>query len=286
MRIDRTHAGWLVASCVILGAASVLYALGRPAALAEPMGGTPIGLAFGIAGFAFMIFAGLLGARKKVPVWRLGRAQTWMRGHLWLGLLSLPLILLHAGFHSGGPLTTALVWLLVIVVGSGLFGAALQHYMPATMTREVPLETIYEEIDHVSVQLRIEAAERIARVKVIAVPENPDEEGAAARGPQPDAPLVAFYEREIEPYLNHAPGRSALADRSQAERAFAAVRLLVPQQFHDAVDDLENICEEQRQLARQVKLHRWLHGWLLIHVPLSIALILLGAVHAIVALRY
>ena len=37
-----------------------------------------------------MIFAGLLAARKKVPVWRLGRAQDWMRGHLWLGLLSLP----------------------------------------------------------------------------------------------------------------------------------------------------------------------------------------------------
>jgi hypothetical protein len=127
------------------------------------MGGTPLGLGFGIAGFAFMIFAALLGARKKVPVWRLGRAQTWMRGHLWLGLLTLPLILFHADFHSGGPLTTVLLWLLVIVVASGIFGAALQHFMPATMTREVPLETIYEEIDHVRAQLRAEAAEQIAR---------------------------------------------------------------------------------------------------------------------------
>jgi hypothetical protein len=286
MRIDRTHTGWLISSCVILSAACVFYALGRPAAHGEPMGGTPLGLAFGIAGFAFMIFAGLLGARKTVPVWRLGRAQSWMRGHLWLGLLSLPLILLHAGFRNGGPLTTLLLCLLVIVVASGIFGAALQHFMPATMTRDVPLETIYEEIDHVRAQLLVEAAERIARVKTIVVPDNPDEEGAAAPLAEPGAPLVAFYERDIEPYLEHSSASGALADRAQAERAFAAVRLLVPPEFHDAVDDLENICEEERQLTREARLHRWLHGWLLIHVPISIALILLGAVHAFVALRY
>ena len=31
---------------------------------------------------------------------------------------------------------------------------------------------------------------------------------------------------------------------------------------------------------------RVLHGWLLIHVPVSIALLVLGGIHAIVALRY
>ena len=219
-------------------------------------------------------------------MWRLGRAQTWMRGHLWLGLLSLPLILLHAGFHAGGPLTIMLLWLLVIVIASGIFGAVLQHFMPATMTRDVPLETIYEEIEHVRAQLRAEAAEQIARASAITVAENPDEEGAAATTAAPAAPLVAFYDREIRPYLERAPGPNPLADRSQAERAFSNVRLLVPPPLHAAVDDLENICEEARQLTRQAHLHRWLHGWLLIHVPLSIALILLGAAHAFVALRY
>src|SRR5580700_4883564 len=121
------------------------------------MRGTALRLTFGILGFAFMIFAALLGARKKVPVWRVGRAQTWMRGHLWLGLLALPLILFHAGFRFGGTLTTALMILLIVVVASGLFGAALQHYLPSVMTREVPMETIYEQIDSVRTQLLAEA---------------------------------------------------------------------------------------------------------------------------------
>ena len=33
-------------------------------------------------------------------------------------------------------------------------------------------------------------------------------------------------------------------------------------------------------------MHRLLHGWLLVHIPLSYALILLGAIHAVMALRY
>src|SRR5579862_9461110 len=123
------------------------------------MGGTPLGLALGSIGFAFMIFAALLGARKKVPVWHVGRAQTWMRGHLWLGLLSLPMVVFHSGFRYGHGLTAVLMTLLIIVVASGVFGALLQHYMPRVMTREVTMETIYEEIGHVRAQLREEAEE-------------------------------------------------------------------------------------------------------------------------------
>src|SRR5271169_600932 len=108
----------------------MLYGVYRVPPSGGSMGGSALGLAFGILGFAFMIFAALLGARKKVPVWRVGRAQTWMRGHLWLGLLALPILLFHSGFQFGGELTTALMILLIIVVVSGVFGAALQHYMP------------------------------------------------------------------------------------------------------------------------------------------------------------
>jgi hypothetical protein len=267
MRIDQTHKPWLWFSSALLAAATLLYFFfSTPRALGS-QGGTPLGLGFGIAGFAFMIFAALLGARKKVPVWRVGRAQTWMRGHLWLGLLALPLILLHGGFHFGGTLTTTLMVLLIIVVASGLFGAVLQHYMPAMMTREVPLETIYEQIDSVRAQLLAEADQRTA----------PIESGT---------PLAEFYSQRMRPYLQNPAARQPLSDADQARAAFSQLRTLVGVDLHDVVSDLENICEEERQLTRQAQLHHWLHGWLLLHVPLSLALLLLGAVHAIMALRY
>lgn len=292
MRIDRTHKSWLVASLAILGVSLLLYGFYRVPLAAGSMGGTAIGLAFGSAGFAFMIFAALLGARKRVPVYRFGRAQTWMRGHLWLGLVSLPLILFHSGFRYGHGLTAWLMTLLIVVVVSGLFGAALQHYMPRVMTREVTMETIYEEIGHVRTQLLEEAEELMQQVigaekKAAAEGGDPDSATPAVAVMDEAAPLRNFYERELKPFLEKPGARgSALGDAAQARSAFAQLRTLAPASLHTAIEDLEGICEEERQLTLQRHLHLWLHAWLLLHIPLSLALILLGAIHAVMALRY
>jgi len=64
------------------------------------------------------------------------------------------------------------------------------------------------------------------------------------------------------------------------------LRTLLPPAYYEVVDDLESICEEERQITRQAKLHKWLHAWLLMHLPLSFALLLLGVIHAVMALAY
>lgn len=296
MRIDRTHRNWLIVSIAILVCSTWIYIPYAEQAPHGPSGASAIGLTFGSVGFAFMIFAGLLGARKKVPVWRVGRAQAWMRGHLWLGMLSLPLIFFHGGFRFGGPLTTAIMVLLIIVVASGIFGAVLQHYIPNVMTAEVPLETIYEQIDHVRQQLLEEAD---AFVEDVTAPNGPLMVAAAARasaiateelpvvGEKDVEPLQAFYAREMRPFLQMPASRGhALGDTAKSKAIFEDLRRLLPPEVHETVTDLEEICEEERQLRRQARMHHVLHDWLLVHVPLSLALLLLGAVHAVMALRF
>jgi len=294
MRIDRTHRAWLIASLIILGVATAVYIPYAANSPAGPSGGSLIGLTFGIVGSAFMVFAGLLAARKKVALWRLGRAQAWMRGHLWLGLLSLPLILFHAGFHARGPLTAVLTALVIIVVASGVFGAALQHYIPNVMTSEVPFETVFEQIDHVRSQLLAESAELIGRVSaplslVVAAPSGDlaATADAALGAEEATAPLRDFYELEMRPFLEHPRGRNQrLADPQAARGIFKGLRALLPPGAEDTLKSLEEICEEERQLRRQARLHHLLHDWLMLHIPLSFALLLLGAVHAFMALRY
>ena len=61
---------------------------------------------------------------------------------------------------------------------------------------------------------------------------------------------------------------------------------MLPSPIHSVLEDLEAICEEERQLNRQHQLYHFLHGWLLVHVPLSVALLVLGGIHAVVALQY
>src|SRR5215467_4348685 len=325
MRIDRTQLGWAIGSLAILAASEVVYVIYAFTAPKGPTGGSALGLAFGIVGFAFMLFAAALGARKRVPTWRLGRAQAWMRGHLWLGLLALPMILFHGGFHFGGTLTRVLMWLLTITVFSGVFGAALQHYIPRLMTTDVPLETIYDEISHVRALLREEADRTVESLcgNLGLTKSSPEENqraggftalrpiaaavplqtsaavsagasAAVAAAPEiillseeESAPLRHFYLNEMRPFLEHPKkGNQRLADSTSASGAFSGLHTLLPAAAHNTLADLEDICDEARQFTRQERLHRWLHGWLLMHVPLSLALILLGAVHAVMALRY
>ena len=302
MLIDHTHKKWFVASLLILGAATLVYIPYHLSSPQGPSGGSAVGLSYGILGSAFMVFAGLLGARRKVPVWRVGRAQTWMRGHLWLGLLSLPLILFHGGFHFGGTLTTVLMVLLIVVILSGVLGAVLQHYLPQMMTERVPMETIYEEIVSVRAQLLDEADQFVAaicgplgveatgpqRERTLAMPATPAAAATAvAVTEEESAPLRSFHLRQVRPFLENPDARNhRLGDAAQARAIFDQLRTLVPPAVHETLEDLEDICEEERQLSRQVRLHHWLHGWLLVHVPLSFALLVLGAVHAVMALRY
>jgi hypothetical protein len=314
MRIDASQRHWAIASAMILLLSAIAYKLYVHNSALGARGGSPFGLAFGVLGFAFMLFAALLGARKRVPVWRLGRAQAWMRGHLWLGLLSLPIILFHGGFHFGGTLTRVLMWLLIITVVSGLFGAALQHYIPRVMTADVPFETIYDEIGNVR-NLLLEEADRSmeALCGSLGFRKSSQEEiqraggftamrpmaaatGGAAVAAAPEilllteeesAPLRRFYLNEMRPFLQRpSERRLLLSDANKAQLGFSGLRTLLPARAHATVDDLQDICEEARQLQKQQRLHHWLHLWLLVHIPISLALIVLGAMHAVMSLKY
>jgi hypothetical protein len=326
MQIDRTQRGWALASLAIFAGALILYVAYAWSAPQGPRGRSTAGLFFGVAGFAFMIFAAALGARKRVPTWRLGRAKAWMKGHLWLGLLALPMILFHGGFHFGGTLTTILMWLLIITVASGVYGALLQHSIPKKMTSDIPLETIYDELSHVRTILRDEAdrtmealcgnigiakhgdgevqrAGGFTALRPIAANAAPLRTSAAisagasaavAAAPEilllsetESAPLRSFYLEEMRPFLGQARLRGRrLADVARASSVFTGLKTLLPVTAHGTLSDLQDICDEARQLLRQERLHRWLHGWLLLHIPLSLALIVLGAVHAVMALRW
>jgi hypothetical protein len=304
--IDRSHRVWFIGSLLALALAALLYVPYALTTVTGTSGGSAVGLMYGSIGSAMMLFAGLLGARKKFPTWRVGRGTSWMRAHLWIGFLSFPFILLHAGFRmGGGPLTRTLMALFVVVFLSGIFGAILQHFIPQFMTQRVPMETIYEQIDRVLEQLVQEAGLITADVGAALEQEMiqaEDEEKLAPvasggrKAGQASAPVAderasgmvtTFFESQLKPFLmSRHSEKHALANPAEAAPLFQQLRVLVPQTLWPKFDDLENICEEKRQLERQRRLHHFLHGWLLVHIPASYALLVLGAIHAVVALRF
>lgn len=124
------------------------------------VGGTPLGLIFGSVSLGIFVFAALLGVRKKLVLWRIGTVQRWLRAHIWLTLLTIPLVMLHAGFRLGGPMTTLLVVLYLVVMVSGIYGLTLQHYLPSLMMERLPAESVYEQIPHIRAQL-VAAAQKM-----------------------------------------------------------------------------------------------------------------------------
>jgi hypothetical protein len=266
MLIDGTHRPWAAWTGAAVAAAAASYAIDAARSPNGAKSGSAIGIAIGIAAFAAMVFATLLSIRKRTRTWRIGRAQTWMRGHIWFGVAALPLAAFHAAGSFGGPLTRVTMWLLIVVWISGVVGTLLQNVVPRIMLDRVPMETIYEEIPRIRRQLVEEAA---AIVAAAGAPATRD-----------------FYALEVHPFLESGGTASPLSEPRRAHERFEQLRLLVGDPDRAAVDDLEDIVEEQRQLSRQQRLHHLLHGWLFVHVPLSFALLALTIVHIVMALKY
>ena len=61
MRIDRTHRPWFAWTALLFAAATLVYIPYAMTSQTGPDGGSAVGLTFGIAGYAMMLFAGLLG---------------------------------------------------------------------------------------------------------------------------------------------------------------------------------------------------------------------------------
>jgi hypothetical protein len=321
--INSSHKGWATFTIVALALSGAYFAFYSHQYYAMPGGNGPSGaswpgLAFGIVGFGMMIFCGLLGVRRTVRIWRLGSGQSWLRAHIWLGLLAFPLILFHSGLRFGPGPSALAFWLMVlfsIVLVSGIVGVLLQNIIPRSMLLRVQAETTFEQIPSVINSLRFEADGLVRNVCGLLGNEKPGDEAqdeaaitggaftvmkkegavqgkvgrARNKGPimqtmEGSLPLKNFYLNEVQPFLSPAaPAQSKLSTQRSAIALFQHAKTLLPDPLHETLRDLESVCEERRQLALQTRLHFWLHIWEFVHVPLSYALLAMSVVHAIVA---
>src|SRR5271156_5415309 len=242
-------------SGIALVVAALLYIPYSLQAVPAPTGDSWPGLIYGAIGFGLMVFETLLSLRKKFPVWRIGRGQTWMRGHIWLGLLCYPIVLLHAGFSFGHSLTRVIMWLFTIVIVSGLLGAALQHFVPHIMTVNVPMETIYGQIPRVRGQLIKESDQLISALPLLSETLRMNEVSLTETGSIPASfgldvtmaekaslQIRQLYQLKIRPFLETIGKRHVLTSRRTSKGVFDNLRRLAPDDLRPIVDDLENIC--------------------------------------------
>jgi hypothetical protein len=368
--------GWALFSVTFLIVASVAYILYSRTDSLGPRGGSWPGIAFGCIGLGMMAFAGLLTPRRKLRVLPFGKATFWMKGHLWFGALSLPIIFFHSGFEFGGPFTLTLMVLFFAVYISGFFGLVVQQLVPQMLLAQVSREMIYERIDPLVESLAESGMDSVkkccgsfgkpltAHLVVVSGPDNgtfillPHEPvflfGSKVPSPSPitdpkispehfeirrrgksyilspvhgcdvlvnDQPierhllsdsdrilvggsilqffspsslevqvLKSFFIEELQPYLTISPSKSVREKfRSEMDirNAFHHIKkFLETDEFLQTLEELQDSVLFRRELLIGKKLHRWLHSWLIVHIPLSVVLLAGSVVHAVVSLIY
>jgi len=309
MIIDRTHIRWGVGTAVASVAVSLVYlanndpallqkwhiALPLPAwigpvpPLRDNVGATPLGLVYGTVALLIFLFAALLGWRRNHSSVPVGPIQTWLKAHIWLTLFTVPLVLFHCGFHGGGPMTQFLLALYSFVMISGLWGLALQQVVPKLMREYLSEEVIFEEIPFIRGQL-VAQAEQI-REELATQPEGPTPRAAGGAATATAGHALAlkatldFVDKEALPYLRtiKTTRQFRLRDKRSSDDQFRLMQLQVPADIHPLLAQLQDRCDEKRRIDLQARLHYWLHGWILVHAPASLLLVVLTLAHAIVA---
>jgi hypothetical protein len=301
----RDSRWWIAISLALLLACSIWFIIYRHPDPQRTSGGSLPGLVFGSVGTAIVLFAWALTIRKwrRSAPW--GRTYHWLQGHVYLSIVSYPIIFYHAGgLRFGGTLTTVLMWAFTVCYFSGLIVLILQQVLPRLMRQEIPLETIYDQIDDVArtnlataddlVAMNAPAVALAATVPAGAAEAEYAAAAIAAEAGRPSpaaaAELKTFYERRVRPYLAHGlstDGQThAAAVKPPAGDEFSRVRKILPDALRSVVDTLQTFTEERRQFALQRRMQHLLHGWLLLHVPAAWVMIILIPIHAVMAIRY
>jgi hypothetical protein len=119
----------LVAALITVIAVSALY-IGLSAYLGVPPSSGPLGHMLGIIGFAMMLLTEVgYSARKRSTERARGTMRSWLRFHIYTGIVGPYLVLLHTAWHFNG-LAGLLTLMMALVVASGFIGRYIYTAVP------------------------------------------------------------------------------------------------------------------------------------------------------------
>ncbi len=248
----------------VLSVVICLLAYGINAFFFEINAGNWWGLTYGILASLLMVGAAFYGIRRRKPGLNIGKSQTWVLFHIYGGTMFMLLVFMHSGFHfPAGALNWWLWGLSLWVTISGLFGVALQQWLPKILTSGLSVEAVYERIPELIAQIRTRAE------KLIETCTDPVQEfyrkniAVALAAPQP----------KLIYYLDITGG---IQSRT---RQFEYLRRVLSADEQEKLDRLESMFKTKLELDAHYTLQKALRLWLYTHVPLSIVLLLLVALH-------
>jgi hypothetical protein len=262
----RARRCWRNSILLLIAAIAVLWAHAK-------FRGTLLGLDY-LTGWALLgvvLFLAIYNGRKKLPFLPLGSSEAWFQLHIYLGLSTAAIFLLHIRFHPPtGWFEGTLAWLYALVMVSGIFGLAVTRYFPRRLTARGG-EVIYEKIPGLRHSLRQQA------------------EAIALGGDRPSSTLAEFYARRLDAFF--AEPRNFVHHLAESRRPLNSLVAELEDLRRYQADKEQAALEQLLALVRQkdtLDYHRALQStlrlWLFIHLPLTWSLLIFSFVH--IALVY
>jgi len=261
---------WFVTAVIICAAAFLLNA-----AFFDLRPSNIWGLTYGTLAAIFMLGAALLGMHRRLAKFALkaglGKAQAWLRFHLYGGALFLLLMFMHCGFRQPHGILTWWLWFLSIwVTASGFLGVVLQKWIPKLLTSGLAIEVVYERIP----ELITEIGE-----KVNALMETCAE------------PVREFYQKNLAMALATPRPRliyciDITGGIQSRLKQFNYLRGFLPSEEKEKLNELEAFYKTKLEMDAHFTLQRLMRLWLYTHVPASLVLLILLGLHLFAVLYY
>ncbi len=274
--LDYAQRRYLKIALVLCVLSIIAYAWHDP--LSPPNGGTWLGYTLGGIGAALILWLTALGVHQRSYSSSSGPLRGWTSAHVYLGLALIVVATLHTGFQFGWNLHTLCYALMLIVIGSGIFGMVVYLRYPQLMSSnragakpDVLLEEI-NDLDQRALRVANEMPRRFADVL------RSNREGTRIGGSTRailggldlstiNLPAVGGASQQVS-----NSEQAALLDWLGDELARSTDGDLT-KRIGDLLSVVATRRNQLRRLRRDAQIRGWLEIWLYIHVPVTLALI-------------
>jgi len=222
---------------------------------------------------AGMFVLTIYNVRKKLPFLPLGKSETWLQIHIYLGFFTALLFLIHLNFRAPhGWFEVVLAWLFVLVSGSGMVGLFFSRVLPRRLATRGG-EVIFEKIPALRHALKTEA-ENLALGKdgkSLVIAEFYTKRLAAFfSGPKDFWKHLAESRREVSGLLAELEDLRRFADDAGREK----------------IEKLSTLVRQKDGLDYHRALQLSLRLWLFVHIPLTYGLLIFTALHIILVFGF
>ena len=258
---------WLVA-------AFIFFAIAAPMWRVESMLETPE-KASGYALFVCIIALGFFRVRKHLSMFSLVKAHWWFTAHTILGLLALALYFLHVDtWWPQGGYVQLLAALMIAVTLTGLLGYVIEKVFPMRLTQQGS-EILFSHIPEAVYQLRSEAESLMLEAN--------KNTGSDTLSRHYVETLKWFFQKPRFIWSHIFGGRNA--DYWLSQQFITANRYLdnIEKEYSA---QLEKLARKKLDIDFNYTVQGIMKIWLLLHVPLSAALIVMSLWHLLLVNIY